>query len=195
MVVRDGYHPCSNADNETDCRSRSAIGRQPAGKQQASGVRSTQHTADAFAAKVLFEPLGIVDYHWEYTPLGQVDTGGHIHMKPRDMAKLGLLLLRGGTWDGAPVVPQGWIDESTAAAVVTNKDQEYGYLWWRRTIRFQGRRIDTFYAAGNGGQNIIVVPDLDLVATFTGSNYNGPGSAFGLAIFDHYVLKALRAGQ
>ena len=155
----------------------------------ATGMR-----ADAYAQQVLFGPLGIAAAEWELTPTSAVDTGGHIQLRPRDMAKVGLLFLRKGDWRGQPVVPAAWVERSTSFRVRTTSGEEYGYLWWRRSARRAGATVETFYALGNGGQQIIVAPSLDIVAVFTGSNYNTPaGAQYPQALFDSYVLAAVRA--
>lgn len=82
---------------------------------EASGQR-----ADAYARQVLFSRLGISGEKWEYTPTGAVDTGGHIRLRPRDMAKFGQLFLRRGTWGGERIVSQEWVDRSTSFRVRTN---------------------------------------------------------------------------
>jgi CubicO group peptidase (beta-lactamase class C family) len=152
----------------------------------ASGQR-----ADAYARQVLFGPLGITRAEWELTPTGAVDTGGHIRMRPRDMAKLGQLFLQRGLWNGRRVVSEAWVERSTSFRVRTTSNQEYGYLWWRRATERAGAPVQTFYAVGNGGQHIIVAPELDLVAVFTGSNYDA-SALVPQQIFDRYVLTAVR---
>jgi CubicO group peptidase (beta-lactamase class C family) len=151
-------------------------------------ANATGQPADAFARETLFAPLGITSYHWEYTPSGQVDTGGHIHMRPRDMAKLGQLMLNGGTWNGRRLLSEAWIQKSTARQAVQPGAPDYGYLWWRRLT---GTGAGCFFASGNGGQSIIVVPSLDLVVVFTGSYYN-KGPDRGHAIFDRFIVPAVR---
>jgi CubicO group peptidase (beta-lactamase class C family) len=147
--------------------------------------------ADAYAREVLFGPLGITRAEWKLTPTGAVDTGGHIHMRPRDMAKFGQLFLQRGLWNGQRVVSEAWVERSTSFRVRTISNEEYGYLWWRRTTQRSAAPVQTFYAIGNGGQQIIVAPSLDLVAVFTGSNYD-TSAVFPQQIFDRYVLAAVR---
>jgi CubicO group peptidase (beta-lactamase class C family) len=147
--------------------------------------------ADAYAREVLFGPLGITRAEWELTPTGAVDTGGHIRMRPRDMAKLGQLFLQRGLWNGQRVVSEAWVERSTSFRVRTVSNEEYGYLWWRRLTQRAGAPVPTFYAIGNGGQHIIVAPSLELVAVFTGSHYDGSG-LLPQQIFDRYVLTAVR---
>jgi CubicO group peptidase (beta-lactamase class C family) len=146
---------------------------------------------DAYARQVLFGPLGIARAEWQLTPTGAVDTGGHIRMRPRDMAKLGQLFLQRGLWNGQRVVSEAWVERSTSFRVRTVSNEEYGYLWWRRATQRNGTAVQTFYAVGNGGQQIIVAPGLDLVAVFTGSNYD-TSAVFPQQIFDRYVLTAVR---
>lgn len=121
-----------------------------------------------FAANYLFEPLGISNYHWEFTPSGRVDTGGHIHLTPRDMAKIGQLFLQHGLWNEQPLISKLWVNKSTVPQILTNEGYHYGYLWWRGRIDTQ----DFFYAGGNGGQYITILPSLNMVVVSTGHNYN-----------------------
>ena len=121
-----------------------------------------------FATQYLFEPLGISNYHWEFTPTGRVDTGGHIHMTPRDMAKIGQLFLQQGLWNGQTLISKQWVAESTTVQILTNQGYHYGYLWWRGRIDSH----DFYYAGGNGGQFITIMPSLNMVVVSTAQNYN-----------------------
>jgi CubicO group peptidase (beta-lactamase class C family) len=129
---------------------------------------STGIQTENFASSYLFEPLGIRNYHWEFTPTGRVDTGGHIHMTPRDMAKIGQLFLQKGLWNEQSLISKKWILESTSGQVTNGEGYFYGYLWWRALMN------DThvfYYARGNGGQFITIIPHLELVVVSTGNNY------------------------
>ena len=70
------------------------------------------------------------------------------------MARLGLLYLNRGTWDGTPVIPEAWIDESTA-----QNANGYGYYRW---LRREGTTC-SYSAAASGGNPICRVPGKDLV--------------------------------
>lgn len=156
-------------------------------------ARTTGQRADAWARQVLFGPLGIARAEWEFTPAGQVDTGGHIHLRPRDMAKFGWLFRQEGTWNGQRVISADFVSRSTSFQKRTSGGGEYGYLWWRRTANRGTMSIQTYYAIGNGGQQIIVAPEVDIVAVFTGSNYNRSATAsYPQGLFDQYVLGAVR---
>lgn len=147
--------------------------------------------ADLYAREVLFEPLGIARAEWEFTPTGAVDTGGHLHLRPRDMAKFGQLFLQQGVWEGQRILSAAYVERSTSFRVRTISNEEYGYLWWRRTAYRGTTPVQTYYAVGNGGQQIIVAPSLDMVAVFTGSNYNTSGT-YPQMLFDRFVLPAVR---
>ena len=130
--------------------------------RQAAGL-----PADEFAAKHLFAPLGIREYHWGRFADGTVHTGGGLWLKPRDMAKIGQLMLDGGRWRGQQVVGESWV-----RAMVRQQApyRGYGYQWWLRSFRGKDRAVEGFAAQGLGGQFIVVIPDFRLVAVFTGWN-------------------------
>lgn len=115
----------------------------------------------AFAQEALFRPLGIRDPEWERDPVGVPIGGWGLKLTPRDMAKLGYLYLRQGTWDGSQIVPSAWVQASTRAHIRATEKLGYGYQWW----------IDSsagMYAAiGRYGQGVFVVPSCDLVVVFT----------------------------
>ncbi|MCB1509817.1 MAG: serine hydrolase [Hyphomicrobiaceae bacterium] len=83
-----------------------------------------------------------------------------------DMARLGLLMARGGDWCGRRIVSRAWVGESTAQVSLTTRKTGYGYMWWTSDAgvqfrySFQGR---TFSARGARGQYIVVNPAEDLV--------------------------------
>jgi hypothetical protein len=147
--------------------------------------------ADAFARKHLFEPLGISSYTWGRYANGLTDTDGGLSVRARDMAKIGLLFLNGGEWDGKRVVPQSWVEESTQAYVGASAGAEYGYQWWRTSVPVGLRSADTYFASGFGGQQINVFPELGLVVVFTNEWAPGSGHAMqNLALLSEYVLPA-----
>jgi CubicO group peptidase (beta-lactamase class C family) len=147
-----------------------------------------------FADTFLFAPLGVRGARWASFDGGrQTDTGGHIRMRPRDMARIGQLVLQNGQWNGRQLVSAAWIAESTRAHTVIG-ETPYGYLWWSRQVLVAGRRVEVRYADGNGGQFIFIVPELDLVAVFTGENYNSPKAQQGGEILVNSILPAARPG-
>lgn len=155
----------------------------------------TGEKADVFSQRHLFSPLEINDFKWEYTPVGQIDTGGHLHLKPRDMAKIGQLFLSGGLWNNERFLSNAWIDESTKFQIEADNTLPYGYLWWRGIFNINGVEVPTYYASGNGGQFIFVLPSIDMVAVFTGSNYNSSKSQQPFEIIGRFLLRAVLFSQ
>jgi CubicO group peptidase (beta-lactamase class C family) len=126
--------------------------------------RATKEKLDAYAAKHLFAPLGIEHAEWQYSPLGDAQTGGGLALRSRDLAKLGQLYLDGGRG----IIAKEWIDASTSPKASIDEGIEYGYLWWLRS--YAGHR--SYGMAGNGGQRVVVIPALKLVVVVTTTNFN-----------------------
>jgi CubicO group peptidase (beta-lactamase class C family) len=90
-----------------------------------------------------------------------------MRLSARDLARFGLLYLRRGRWKDRQVIPAAWVAESTAMHAALRPDHGYGYMWWTGDgdgcfahVRVAGH---CFFAAGNYGQFVIVMPSLDLV--------------------------------
>ena len=113
-------------------------------------------------------------------------------MRPRDMAKFGQMVLNSGNWNGRQIVSNKWIEKSTSEHVRNSGGYwGYGYLWWVGNTVINGREIHTFLASGNGGQKIHVFPEFDLVAVFTGGNYNSKLSSQPDQMLINYILPAM----
>ena len=93
-------------------------------------------------------------------------------MRPRDMAKIGQLVLAGGRWNDNQIVSKAWIETSTAPKLKATDNQSYGYLWWLGRARLNERKVVHWIGAlGRGGQYIRIVPELDLVVAVTAGYY------------------------
>ncbi len=129
--------------------------------------------ADAFADRHLFAPLGIEERHWFRNQEGHPHTGGGLDLRPRDMAKFGLLYLRGGKWGDRQVVSGGWVEASLTrhvdwSAKPRGRRVGYGYLWWVLEPDPAGAgRQDVYAAMGFRGQYIFLVPEHDMVVAVT----------------------------
>lgn len=139
--------------------------------------KGTGRQAHEYAAEHLFAPLGITDTYWKTTPTGLADTEGGLYLTARDLAKIGYLYLHDGVWDGKRLLPEGWVQASTSPKVDTrpgvDRSRKYGYQWWVLPYGEEGRYA--WAALGYGGQRLIVVPEHDLIAVFTGWNiYESP---------------------
>lgn len=126
----------------------------------------TGRTLEDWAFERIFTPLGIHDYYWGSDQAG-TSMGAHgLHLIPRDLAKIGLLVLNNGQWDGAQVVDSTWISNSTRfqTDMGTWGDEngwDYGHYWWLI------REWDAIAAWGHGGNFILIKPDQDLVIVMT----------------------------
>jgi len=146
---------------------------------------------DAYAAAYLFAPLGIQQSHWRRAPDGSATGGGGLKLRPRDAAKFGQLYLNGGVWNGVRVVPADWVTKSRERITPLGNDF-YGTLWWKRSFAHGGGTVECFFTSGNGGNFIFVFPTLDLIAVFTGSNYNSPLGDQPFQIVADHLLPAVR---
>ncbi|MEI8199494.1 MAG: serine hydrolase [Eubacteriales bacterium] len=155
----------------------------------ASGT-STKEYAD----ENLFSKIGISVNYWETDNAG-INIGGFgINMMPRDMAKFGFLYLHNALWDGTQVIPEEWIKESTQKQIAANAATDYGYLFWLQTVRdtAKDREYFTYRASGMGGQYIMVIPDLDMVAVVTAnSDVSSKDGSDTLRIITDYVIPAV----
>jgi CubicO group peptidase (beta-lactamase class C family) len=157
---------------------------------------TTGQTIDKYAEQHLFGPLGIDDYHWKITPTGLPDTEGGLYLKPEDLAKLGLLVLQDGMWEGQRIVPEGWIEQSVRPWVEDvnpgneeDDDPGYGFQWWLQEHE-DGSYPKVITGRGYGGQFLIIVPELDLITVFTGWNVFEEGPK-ALGLFYEQVLPAV----
>jgi CubicO group peptidase (beta-lactamase class C family) len=132
--------------------------------------KATGRPLDEFARETLFEPMGITGVEWIRVK-GDTDAGGGLRLRPRDMAKIGQLVLAGGRWNDRQLVSKAWIETSTAPKLKATDDQLYGYLWWLGRSRLAERDILWVGALGRGGQSIRIVPELDLVVVVTAGYY------------------------
>jgi CubicO group peptidase (beta-lactamase class C family) len=143
--------------------------------------RATHSYLPDFAHAALFGPLGMRrgDWRWNYTLTNANTEFSQIHLRPRDMLKIGMMYADSGRWRGRQVLSKSWVAASLAPQTQL-ENTGYGYLWWRPWLRVatpEGeRRVEFNAAQGNGGQKIYLVPELDLIAVFTGGDYNSGGA-------------------
>ena len=139
------------------------------------------------------EPLQMRHYYMPLTPLGDAYMGGGMRFRPRDFMKLGQLYLNGGMWHGRRVLAEDWVRRSTQSRYPMGRDNTYGYLWWVREYSFQGRTIRAYFASGNGGNEVMVFPELDLVLASYGGNYSDGAANWATVreLVPRYVLPAV----
>ena len=140
--------------------------------------------------RTVARPLQFGPYYWNLMPTGEGYLGGGAYLRPRDLLKVGQVYLDGGVWNGRRIVDSSWVTRSTASYVhispattgLSSEDfpnfygeGEDGYAWHLGQLRVGERTYREYAATGNGGQLLVVVPELELTAVFTGANYRQGG--------------------
>ncbi|CAB3792309.1 Putative D-alanyl-D-alanine carboxypeptidase [Paraburkholderia caffeinitolerans] len=128
----------------------------------AAMLRAAAHEpVERYAQTHLFEPLGMQHAVWERADQqGLVSAGWGLRLRAVDMAKIGMLVLDHGRWQGRQVVPQQWIAQMTTPAV----SPYFGYYWWVNNIVQNEPEYD---AMGFKGQFITVLPKRNTVIVMT----------------------------
>jgi CubicO group peptidase (beta-lactamase class C family) len=160
----------------------------------AGGVlsRVTGRSVPDLMYELVAEPMGMRDYYVPLSPLGEGYLGGGWKFRPRDFMKLGQLYLDGGTWQGRRVVSEEWVRRSTQPRYPMGRSARYGYLWWIVEYPYAGRTVQAYFASGNGGQEVMVIPELDLVIAVYGGNYNeNAGWLMITDLIPQYILPAV----
>lgn len=168
----------------------------------------------SFARETLFDPLGIKDVRWEKTRDGLPIAWARMWMKPNDLAKIGLLYLQKGRWDGQQVIPRAWVETSVSpyaypknSVDILNPDMTrdhlasggnliaqrflrpfadgYGYQWW-----LDG--AGNYLALGTNGQYLIVSPATNVIVVATAKS-KGLAQFTPAKLFYDFVLPAVQA--
>lgn len=136
---------------------------------------------EGYARQVLFGPLGITDLEWRKGRDGHAFAHAGLRLQPRDLARLGELVLNGGRYNGRQVVPQAWIEESLAGQLTTPYGWRYGFQWRSGDSVAGGQPWHWAAAFGNGGQRLYVVPELALAVVIVAGRYDTPDPVNGRA--------------
>jgi hypothetical protein len=131
-----------------------------------------------FARSELFGPLGMTSARMDFDATGTPVGSMYMYATARDWAKFGALYLRDGMAGGRRILPAGWADYSATPTLNT----DYGAGFWTNRgghgdaeDRIEGGMpSDSFYASGNFGQRILIVPSENLVIVQLGQSH-GPG--------------------
>jgi CubicO group peptidase (beta-lactamase class C family) len=142
--------------------------------------------------RLLGAPMNIHTYAWPLDPAGHPYGGGSVQFLPRDFMKLGQLMLNGGTWKGKRILGRDFV-ERASSQLYHLKNITYGYLWWTIEYPYKDRTLRAYFAGGNGGQGVMVIPELDLViATYAGNYADRVGLHVQHDLTPCYILPAVR---
>lgn len=152
--------------------------------------RETGMFADEFARHYLFQPLEINNYNWEiHKQKGYPSMAGSLKLLPRDMLKIGQLLLHKGIYNERQVISAEWLKLSTTQKTITHiENDNYGYQWWNIQLGNEQQKAPVIWANGWGSQFIYIIPGLDVVICCTGYNYEQDSWAISKGIGNHLHL-------
>jgi CubicO group peptidase (beta-lactamase class C family) len=141
-------------------------------------TKGTGQSLPDFARATLFDPLGIGATAWTNGFNGEPAASSGLRMKPRDLARIGQLILDKGRWDGQQVVPSDWLERSFRPYLAVDDFRRYGYFWYLGDFQYgnlPNRPITHWIGAfGYGGQRLFALTDLDIVVAITSGNYTDP---------------------
>jgi CubicO group peptidase (beta-lactamase class C family) len=152
-----------------------------------------------FVQANLFGPLGIsrADWVWNDDLTNADKEYSQIHLRPRDMLKLGVLFSDDGRWHGRQLISTSWVHAALSEHSKVD-NVSYGYFWWRPWLNVEtpggSQHVDVIAAQGNGGQKIYLVPQFDLVAVFTAGGYNAESTPPN-TIMSKIILPALMTAR
>ncbi len=149
--------------------------------------RVTGKTLLQYLQEKYFNAMHITAADWEQCPQGYNTGGWGLRVQAESLAKLGILLLNRGNWNGQQLVSAEWIDQATSKQIEcaatntppTDGNQGYCYQIWRS--KYPG----SFRADGALAQYVVCVPQFDLVVVINSLSYHGH-DLLG-CIWDHLI--------
>jgi CubicO group peptidase (beta-lactamase class C family) len=161
-------------------------------------VKGTGRSLPDFAREALFAPLGIERSEWAAGMDGVHSAASGLRLLPRDLLRIGELVLAGGAWSGRQIVPKAWLAAAHSPVIPTGDGLDYGLQWFLgqapvgAPTNAPQRWIGAF---GNGGQRLWLMPGAGVNLVIMAGNYNAPdGWIFPTRIWREIVLPNLRAG-
>jgi CubicO group peptidase (beta-lactamase class C family) len=143
--------------------------------------RASKRSLEDYFRDQLVLPLGFENTHWGSRPTAVAKNPNFIHMSCRDLARFGLLIQGGGSWEGEALLQRSFLEECFQASQTDNP--AYGLLWWLNSstqwkIPYKPKAIegsifpdcpsDTVAALGFKDNKVYIVPSLGLVVARMG---------------------------
>ena len=177
--------------------------RYKADPQILSGIinLATGVSAASYFNSHVLSKIGVTNYTWTGDSSGHSDGDGGFSTTARNLARIGLLMLSNGAWDGQQLISTEWIEETVSRSLEasltftdvwdadgqtlsTSPPMEHHNMWWAR--KFDGSTPqDAYYAFGGSGNFIVVVPSKDLVLVRTGTGPATPDETFLETMLDY----------
>ena len=124
-------------------------------------------SARQFIETELLAKLGISNFAWQDDISGLPKSAAGSSMRSRDMLKWGMLVSKGGKWNGEQLIPAEFVRRATDRINTNPQGTSYGYFWWRHDMQVGDRTFDCQSGRGAGGQFILMLPELDLIIIVT----------------------------
>ena len=142
--------------------------------------------------RLVATPMGITRYVWPIDRARNPYGGGGLGLVTRDFMKFGQMMLDDGNWHGRRIVSSEFARRASSS-LMKIEGRDYGLLWWPQSFTIGTRTIRGFAALGNGGQIVMVFPELKLVVATNGGSYASRGWRFvGGELMEKYILPAVR---
>jgi CubicO group peptidase (beta-lactamase class C family) len=142
-------------------------------------------------SELVARPLGLDSYYLPLTPTRDVYMGGGVRLTARAFAKIGQLYLDSGVWKGKRILDASYVKRAGTGRYAMS-GIHYGLGWWVVDYPFRGETIEGYFAGGNGGQVVMVIPKLDMVVTMFGANYQDAASLIPQREYvPRYILPAV----
>lgn len=130
-----------------------------------------------YCRRVLFDPLDFGPSEWNIGRDGEPRAASGLRLLPRDLVKVGQLVLAGGRWNGRQVVPADWVKRVTTPVITIDRGRSYGYHWYMGDV-IAGTPQQAHHWVGGigwGGQRLVLFPAGDLVVAMHCGNYRRSG--------------------
>ncbi|MHA2181779.1 MAG: serine hydrolase domain-containing protein [Promethearchaeota archaeon] len=129
----------------------------------------TGNSTVEFAKKYLFTPLGIAEneYDWWHDTKNMYSGGYGFSCSPKVQAKLGMLCLNDGAWNGTQIVDSNFMKNATKTKISWGSWGGYGYLFY--TMRTPYQPFNGYNTYGAGGQCIYILPEYNITVGFAGA--------------------------
>jgi CubicO group peptidase (beta-lactamase class C family) len=150
----------------------------------------------AFAWRELFNPLGMRDVTLEFDGTGTLQGSSYMLASARDWARFGLLYLNDGEVGGRRILQEDWVGFSASATL----DTDYGAGFWTNRSEHENAKgrvrlgipRDAFFASGDLGQRIVIIPSQHLVIVRLGDSVDPTGDMRGLGRLVKEVIEAVQ---
>jgi CubicO group peptidase (beta-lactamase class C family) len=182
LEARSGVYHAANYETPQMAAARPVRGSHPHGTfwyynnwdfNALGGIYEQAVGMPVFAAfqEEIARPIGMQDFdprNCRYVNEGHSSYPAYVfYGSARDLARFGLLYLHHGAWRDRQIVPPSWVEASTKPYSETQYHSGYGYLWWTtlpgQPVGAMHLPAGSYFAAGNGGQYVFVIPGKDLV--------------------------------